>query len=74
MRASRPLLPELAQKHSLGTNKQAIYNRGMRVADSVDFVVVGGGSGGCAVAGRLSEDPGTTVAVLDAGGRNDNWW
>jgi len=38
-----------------------------------DFVVVGAGSGGCAVAGRLSEDPQTSVALLDAGGRNDNW-
>jgi choline dehydrogenase-like flavoprotein len=43
------------------------------VTDTYDFVVVGGGSGGCAVAGRLSEDPKTSVAVLDAGGKNDNW-
>ncbi len=43
------------------------------MTDTFDFVVVGGGSGGCAVAGRLSEDPKTSVAVLDAGGKNDNW-
>jgi choline dehydrogenase-like flavoprotein len=43
------------------------------VSDTFDFVVVGAGSGGCAVAGRLSEDPGTSVALLDAGGKNDNW-
>jgi choline dehydrogenase-like flavoprotein len=43
------------------------------VTDTFDFVVVGGGSGGCAVASRLSEDPGTSVALLEAGGRNDNW-
>jgi choline dehydrogenase-like flavoprotein len=43
------------------------------VTDTFDFVVVGAGSGGCAVAGRLSEDPATSVALLDAGGRNDNW-
>jgi choline dehydrogenase-like flavoprotein len=43
------------------------------VTDTFDFVVVGGGSGGCAVAGRLSEDPNTSVALLEAGGRNDNW-
>jgi choline dehydrogenase-like flavoprotein len=43
------------------------------LTDIFDFVVVGGGSGGCTVAGRLSEDPKTSVALLDAGGRNDNW-
>jgi len=43
------------------------------MTESFDYVVAGGGSGGCAVAGRLSEDPGVSVALLEAGGRNDNW-
>src|SRR5882724_2630579 len=45
----------------------------MRVTETFDFVVVGGGSGGCAVAGRLSEDSQTSVALLEAGGAGDNW-
>jgi choline dehydrogenase-like flavoprotein len=43
------------------------------VTDTFDFVAVGGGSAGCALAGRLSEDPATSVALLEAGGTADNW-
>ena len=32
-----------------------------------DYVIVGGGSAGCALANRLSADPGTSVLVLEAG-------
>ena len=38
--------------------------------DEVDIVVVGGGSGGAAVAGRLSEGGRFSVALLEAGGPN----
>ena len=37
-----------------------------------DYIVVGAGSAGCALAGRLSEDADKTVAVIEAGARNDS--
>jgi choline dehydrogenase len=38
-----------------------------------DYVIVGGGSAGCALAARLTEDASTHVLVLEAG-RMDSWW
>lgn len=44
----------------------------MRI-NEFDYLVIGGGSAGSVIAGRLSEDANASVALFEAGGRGDSW-
>lgn len=46
----------------------------MKDYGTFDYVVVGGGTAGCVLANRLSQDPEVSVLLLEAGGKDDWIW
>ncbi len=55
-----------------GHSIDSVGDQQMSVKTGYDYVIVGGGSAGCVLANRLSEDGAARVLLIEAGGRDLN--
>src|SRR5450830_148540 len=46
----------------------------MESAGKYDYIIVGGGTAGCVLANRLSQDRGVKVLLIEAGAKDDYLW
>jgi choline dehydrogenase-like flavoprotein len=54
-------------------NATQSLGKGASAIEEYDYIVVGAGSAGCAVAGRLAGERGVTVALLETGDGDHHW-
>ncbi len=63
-----------ARRYARHCATTAEHPGGARLDDQSDYVIVGGGTAGCILAARLSEDPATRVTLLEAGPEDRDIW
>ncbi|MCC7177035.1 MAG: FAD-dependent oxidoreductase [Acidobacteria bacterium] len=65
--AVTPVSPNLRALNPRALNHRALNDRASTQRANPDYLIVGAGSSGCALAYRLSENPAVRVAVIEAG-------
>jgi choline dehydrogenase len=46
----------------------------MQSAGTYDYIIIGAGTAGCVLANRLTQDPGVSVLLIEAGSKDDYAW